>query len=114
MGNLFDNLQKTVFKKVQKTMGYPATWQPSAGGLTVSATVLFKDATKRAKLLNADYEPNKVLIEFQQGDFDALVELVRNTNAEEIVVVNGVQYGVLQITSVYDGKSYYAELEDLS
>ena len=111
MGNLFDNLQKSVFKTVQKTMGYALTWLPLAGGLQITANVLFKDATEREKILDQPYDVNKVMIEFHKGDLDALVTSVRKFGKEELVTINGISYGVLQIISKYDGKSYYAELQ---
>ena len=113
MGNIFDSMQKTAFKTVQKTMGYPATWTPSAGGEEQTAIVLFKDATARAKLLEVEYDPRLILIEWQLGDFDNLVKAVRKQGSEEIIKVNDQQFGVLQIISKYDGKTYVAEVEQL-
>lgn len=113
MANPFDAMQNTVFKTVQRTMGYPATWAPQAGGDTITATVLFKDATERAKILDVEYDPRKVIAEFQTGDLDALVTAVRSSKSEEVLIVNGQSYGVLQIISRYDGKTYYAEMQQL-
>lgn len=106
---LFDHLQHTAFKVVSQTMGYSASWQPLAGGALKTAVVLFKDATQTAKLLDQPFDPKLHLAEYQQGDFSGLFEAVNN-GAEEQIKVNGINYGVLDVTSKFDGKTYIATL----
>jgi hypothetical protein len=108
MSNIFDGLQETAFNIVTNTMGYPATWQPSTGELK-TANVLFKDATQTAKLLELPYDPKNSMIEYKQGDFNGLKEAV-DSGKEPVIEVNGIQYGVMEINTKYDGKTIVANI----
>ncbi|KQC02093.1 hypothetical protein [Pedobacter sp. Hv1] len=106
--NLFDTLQDTAFSIVSNTMGYTATWQPSVGEIH-TAEILFNDATKTAKLLDQEYSPKNCMIEYKSDDFTGLKESADAGN-EEIVTINGIQYGVLDVNSKFDGKTMLAHL----
>jgi hypothetical protein len=60
----FDNLQDNLFKQVKTTMGYAATWAPSAGGDVQTAIVLYNGPTEKEKLFSADYDPDKLKMEY--------------------------------------------------
>ena len=108
--NLFDGLQRTAFAIVENTMGYPASWQPSSGGAVQTATVLFKDASETAKLLQVEYDPRRAMIEYFIDYFPGLKVSVNNKN-DEIVFVNGLEYGVDEVTADADGKTLFAKLK---
>lgn len=109
MSNLFDDIQGSAFKVVTNTMGYDATWTPTAGGPEQTARVLFKDPTERAEMLNVDYDPGISMMEYYVGSFENLKPAVDAKN-DEIVTINGDQYGVQTARKKYDGKTFYAEL----
>jgi len=106
--NLFDGLQDTMLNVVTNTMGYLSTWQPSIGQLQ-TATVLYKDASQTAKILDQEYDPRNCMIEYKSFDFVGLRDLVDAGN-EIRITVNGLEYGVMKITSKYDGKTMIAQL----
>ncbi len=108
--NLFDDLQRGAFGVVTHTMGYAASWQPTAGGAVQTATVLFKDASQTARVLQIEYDPKRAMIEYYDGHFNGLKASV-NAKNDEVIMVNGVQYGVNAITADADGKTYIAHLE---
>jgi hypothetical protein len=108
--NLFDDLQQNAFGIVVNTMGYPASWTPSAGGELQTATVLFNDASQTAKLLDVEYDPQRAMIEYYKGFFTGLKASVDAKN-DEIIIVNGIPYGVNEIRAKYDGKTYFAHLQ---
>lgn len=110
MPNLFDGLQKSTFAVVTNTMGYSASWTPGAGGAAQTATVLFKDASETAKLLQIEYDPNRAMMEYYNTDFIGLKASV-NAKNDEIVIVNGISYGVNEIRAEFDGKTIVAQLQ---
>jgi hypothetical protein len=109
--NLFDSLQESAFSIVTNTMGYTASWQLSIGEAKL-ARVLFKDATETAKILDQVYSPKNCMIEYKQGDFPGLKEAA-DSGSEEMITINGLQYGVLEVNSEFDGKTLLAYLTKL-
>jgi hypothetical protein len=113
MGNLFDDAQNIAFDIVTKTMGYAATWTPSTGGSQQNANVLFKNPTAKYALDGqAEYNPNRYIMEYKMGDLNGLVTNV-NQSIVETVNVNAVDYYVRDVTAKYDGKTLIAILEPL-
>lgn len=112
MSNLFDSLQDTAFGIVTNTMGYSASWTPSSSAELITGPILFKNATETAKILDVPYNPKRCLMEYHVGVFNQLKPLV-DVGSEETVSINGIDYGVMQVTSKYDGKTFYAELQIL-
>lgn len=108
--NLFDGMQKTAFAVVATTMGYQAVWTTSAGGLQQTATVLFKDASQTAKLLEIEYDPQRAMIEYFDTDLTGLKAAV-DAKTDEFIFVNGVQYGINEIRAKWDGKTMHAHLQ---
>lgn len=106
--NIFDGLQDSVFRVVTNTMGYTVSWQPSTGQVQ-SAIVLFSDATQTAKILDVPYSPKNCLIEYKRGDLNGLKEAA-DAGREEIISMNGSDYGVLEVSSKFDGKTMVAHL----
>lgn len=109
MSNIFDALQDAAFNIVTNTMGYTASWTPSSGNPLI-ANVLFKDATQSAKLLDQIFDPKFCIAEYKYGDFTGLKEAADRGN-EEIIIINGITYGVLKVESDYDGKTLKAHLK---
>jgi hypothetical protein len=111
MGNLFDGLQVGVHTIVGKTMGYTATWAPSAGGPTQTAVVLFNEPTQKAEITDEDFEDIATKMEFLQGDFVGLVESVRN-NGVETIIISGVSYLTYgKVRQKFDGKTIIINLQ---
>lgn len=103
MSNLFDSLQNKAFSIVSDTMGYDAVW----GELV--ARVLFNDPSKKYELAGIDFEPTGYSMEYKEGDFTGLLELV-NSGDIAAVTINGASYSVLSVRKEFDGKTYVAQL----
>jgi len=114
MANLFDSLQDNTFDVTTNTMGYPATWQPKAGGPLQSATVLYNDNTQKYKLSNMDFEPEGYRVEYRLSFFTGLKQSVDEGIDEKIIVVlpeGSLQFDVRKVDSKFDGKTFTAYLE---
>jgi hypothetical protein len=110
--NLFDSIQDSVFNIAANTFGSVASWIPSDGFEVISGPILFKDATETAKILDKPYSPKNCMLEYKQGDFTGLFELAAG-GSEEVITINTLNYGVLNVTSKWDGKTFLAELQQL-
>jgi len=105
--NIFDGLQNTMFDTVTNTMGYDATW----GILT--ARVLFTGPTEKEKLKQADFDPDKLEMEYKAGDFGGLNELLDN-NEMQTVTIDGIgEFTVKSVSKKFDGKTFIARLQVL-
>lgn len=131
--NLFDGLQDSLMDTVANTMGYDGYWvnqgvynQSDFDGLDFNSDdfkthviassglskVLYNGPTEKEKLLDADYDPNKRVMEYKAGIFPNLFEQVRTSATLEEVVIEGI--GIFYVKSVkkkWDGKTYEAQLE---
>lgn len=116
--NPFDALQASMEGVVKTTFGYDATWQPSGaspGDPVYSARVLFKEPTAKSDLDGMIFMPTNYLIEYFVGDFPGLFELARDlSNADQVIIINGINYGVRSINKTYDGKTYKVIAEKLA
>lgn len=114
--NLFDNLQNAAFDVVTNTMGYSATWTPADVLISPkTAQVLYKGPSEKEKLLNADYSPDKLMLEYKQGMFPGLKESV-DINEQNVIRVNGlaggwVDFYVRSVGRLWDGNTFEARLE---
>lgn len=109
--NLFDGLQNAMFSTVTNTMGYSCTWQPQTGDLK-SAIVLYNGPTEKEKLFNAEYDPDKLRMEYQAGDLDGLFEAARSkTRLEEVTITDIGMFYVKSVKKKWDGKTFEAQLE---
>lgn len=110
--NVFDTLQSNVFNTVTNVMGYDASWTPSVGGAAQSAKVLFNGPSEKEKLFSADYDPEKLTMEYKEGDFPELQEAAGDGSLNEIVTISGHgEFYVRKVTKKFDGKTYEAMLE---
>lgn len=57
------------------------------------------------------YDPTTWEMEYNFGDFPGLRDLVDARISEEVVTIDGVQYHVRAIATVFDGKTYKATLQ---
>jgi len=118
MTNLFDGLQKAAFAIVANTFGNAATWQPSAGGALVSATVLYKDATEKHGLSDVDFNIERYIMEYQRGDFEGLHEAVKNGDTERVTIETSeavfLPFIVRRTETKYDGKTIVAYLNPVN
>lgn len=110
--NAFDSLQGAMMDTVTNVMGYEATWLPSTGGEMQSAKVLYNGPTEKEKLFDANFSPDKRMLEYFPGDFAELFELWRKNNSvEEITIVDIGTFYVKSVKKKWDGKTYEAQLE---
>lgn len=108
--NIFDGLQDTTFDVVTTTMGYDATWSPSAGGPTKTGRVLFNNPTESKKISEVEYDPYAYRMEYKKGVFNGLKQSA-DSNGTEIVTIKGQQYYVRQVAAKHDGNTLIAVLE---
>ena len=109
--NLFDNLQNTMFNAVTSTMGYDATWSASDGSGDQTARILFTGPTEIEKLKGADFDPEKLEMEYKKGDFAGLKELTDNNEMEKVTIAGIGYFRVKSVLKKYDGKTFIARLQ---
>jgi hypothetical protein len=111
----FDTLQDNLFKQVKTTMGYVASWQPSVGGDLQTATVLYNGPTEKEKLFSVDYDPDKLVMEYQDIDFIGLKLAVdTDPDAEQVIITlssGDVIFKVKAVSRKWDGKTFEAHLK---
>lgn len=111
--NLFDDLQQKAQSIVEHTMGYDATWAPSAGGTAITGRVLLNKPTQKESIGEIDYEALRPRMEYFEGQFPGLLESVRANNTEN-VIINGIEYTCFQKGSgKFDGKTIIIFLDEL-
>lgn len=110
MGNMFTSLQDVLLNTVNNTMGDAASWIPSAGGAAITATVLYNGPTEKEKLLDANYNPDKITIEYKVGDLPGLKEAVDTGDVETITVTPYGNFSIKSIETKWDGKTIIAHL----
>lgn len=108
--NIFDDLQDMMFDAVSDTMGYDAVWITAIP--QKNARVLLKEPNEEYDLNGVRYSPFNYMMEYRLGEFDGLVDNVRQ-NEDERVSINGTEYYVRTVQAVYDGKTYRALLEKI-
>lgn len=108
--NLFDNLQSAMFDTVTATMGYNATWIPAAGGQSQTKEVLYNGPTEKEKLFDANYDPEKLNMEYKEGVFTGLKESVDSGTTETVTIENIGTFKVRGVKKLFDGKNYKATL----
>jgi len=103
--NVFDGLRETAFKVVATTMGFNATWDGN------TYRVLFREPSEEEQLGQVKYNPSVVHIEYQEGDFPGLSELVSDGDYTQEVTIKAVTYYVRDVNQKVDGRNYEARLE---
>lgn len=112
MSSLFDSIQNTAFDVVTSVFGEKlATWSPAAGGAVQTATVLYRDPTDREKVSGVEFGtvPTPVC-EYRKPFLNGLFESAQERNAE-VITINSIQYDVLSVEKLADGKTYKASLQ---
>lgn len=90
-------------------MGYDATWHASGGDQV--GRVLFNDPSKKTPLAGVQFQPDGIVMEYHDGTFPGLFELVYGGDYEQEVTINDTRYVVRHVAKEYDGKSYVARIE---
>lgn len=108
----FTVLQEKVFDIVTNIMGYDATWTPVDGGSVLSGKVCFKDPHSDLELAGFQFTPKTKIAEWKAGDFAGL-ETAFNSGLERLVI-EGHQYSVIHVKSLWDGKTYQAVMEQIT
>lgn len=106
----FDSHQRNMVDKVNSLFGELAEWSPSVGGPTLTGSILFKDASQALELSDISYDPKHVIAEFLDNDFTGLRDAA-NSNQNEVITINEVDYYVRIVRNKYDGKTNVAVLE---
>lgn len=106
----FDGYQRNAVNKVNNLFGEPAEWSPSQGGTTLTGSVLFKDPSQALELSDITYNPKHIIAEFIDNDFAGLRDAA-NSNQNEVITINGIDYWVRIVRNKYDGKTNIAVLE---
>lgn len=115
--NLFDNLSGKVFGVCSKVMGYDASWDPSTGGSTLTARVLFGEPTMDDRLgeYGDVYTLRTFFMEYYEGSFPLLFSNVQN-DLEEVVqiTIDDIQrsFYVSSEECKYDGRTYRVRLNE--
>jgi len=100
-----------MFATVTNTMGYDATWLPPAGGSQQLARVLFAGPTEKEKLKSADFDPEKLEMEYKAGDFEGLKELADDNEMPVITIIQIGEFTVKSVAKKFDGKTFVARLQ---
>lgn len=111
--NIFDNLQKVAFGVVSSAMGYNAEWSPLQGGEMKNARVLYKDATDKHSLSDAEFDYEDFQMEYNKGDFEGLKQSSDVGNVETIVIFftgYSKSFYVQRVKTKFDGKTFVAKL----
>ncbi len=107
----FDSMQSNAVDKVNNLYGYPAVWIPSDSSQQQTAPILFKDPSSAQDLSGIqEYDPLKILMEYKNTDLVGLRDAA-NSNKNETVTIEGVDFWVRQVNPKYDGKTFVAVLE---
>ena len=103
-----------MFATVANTMGYTATWLPSAGGAAITATVLYKGPTIKEKLFDAAYSPDNLTLEYKVEDLQGLKQSVDEGNEECITITGIATFVIRSIQTTFDGKTITANLQQVT
>jgi hypothetical protein len=104
-------MSKNLHGTVSRTMGYEAVWTPYDNSVEAeTAVVLLREPTKSEELAGVAYAPVNSMMEYHEGTFPNLKTLA-DKGSNERITVNGVEYVVLSVRKIYDGRSYLAKLE---
>jgi len=109
---IFDRLKNNMFDITLNVMGYDASWTNSQTAEILTAKVHFKYPTPPEDLAGVEYFPQEPYMEFKQGDFEGLKELV-DDNSTETVIIDGRSYYVRSVDRKYDGDTLTAVLADI-
>jgi hypothetical protein len=105
-------------------MGYNATWAPSNADFLntefdtdefvtnqpIPGKVLYNGPTEREKLFDANYDPEKLNMEYKDGVFRGLKESIDSGTAETVTIENIGTFRVRGVQKLFDGKNYKATL----
>lgn len=111
MANLFDRYQSNAFNAILSVMGSQAEWSKTPSQKLVSR-VLLNSPTKTAKIFEMEFNPSACSIEYYEGEFQGLRELV-DQGRDIILNVDGKDFGVKMVIASYDGKSLIAQIEEI-
>lgn len=111
MANPFDRLKRTVFRVVEKQMGYRAEWN------NITEPCLFNYPTGTQDLSGAAFAPLNFVMEFRSDRFPGLWDFVRDGDNQEVVIhglenyPNGRRFYTRQAVSDFDGETMQILLE---
>jgi hypothetical protein len=107
----FDRLQKSAFDRVTNLYAHAATWSPSAGGDAQTGSILWADPTDIMELSDIQFTPSLVFAEYFDTYFVGLKTAVDDTNNDEVMIIDAVEYNVRYVRKKYDGRTHIAVLE---
>lgn len=110
--NLFDGLQSTMFDTVTNTMGYQAMWTGTpAGSIQQIAWILYTGPTEKEKIFQADFDPEKLIMEYKAGDFIGLKDLQDDNQLQDVLIVGIGTFKIKSVKLKFDGKTFEARLQ---
>lgn len=112
-GSFFDDIQKTAFDVTRAVFGFSASWDPSDGSPSFTGMVNLQNPSELAQLSGVFYDPSSWEMEYYEGDFKGLFEIVRSKASIETITVNDQLFQVKSISKIHDGKTFKAELQPL-
>lgn len=110
MENVFDSLKAQTFDQIATTMGYDA----ECNGM--KARVLFNWPSVGEKVSEHQYDFDRPTIEFKEGDWPGVRELIE-AKEDVIIEVRGKEYYALKIIGdkniAHDGETYKVILQEI-
>lgn len=110
MDNVFDTLKAQTFDVIATTMGYDAVCQG------VAARVLFNSPSVEEKVSAHDYAYERPTLEFKEGDWPGVRDLIE-AKEDVVITVRGIDYYALKIVgegkTAHDGETYKVILEEI-
>ena len=111
----FQPIQNAVFDKTIQLYGQQCTWKKTGGDVVDS--VLFNDPTDALRfqivagrgLAHVGYNNGDVIqpyIEYREGQFSGLFELVYNKDVNQYLIIRGVKYVTIKTSTFFDGQTY--------
>jgi hypothetical protein len=110
-GTFFDDMQNTVFETVKEVFGPEVSWTSIDQLASYTGKILFKNPTEELQTAGVFYDPQTWMMEYKEGDFPGLKERVDARGTPEIVVIDGANFVVKSIDTVFDGKTFRAHLQ---
>ena len=112
MGSVFDNLRDITFDTTKRVFGYRCSWTATTGGATYTGLVHFKNPTEEVRMQGVQYDQNDWQMEYREGDFPTLFNLVEERrDPPEVVNIDDQEYYVMSVVQIFDGATFRATLK---
>lgn len=117
---LFQEEEEICFDVILNQYGQDCTWEKDGGDVT--DLVLFNDPTAERRfamiagrgLNHVGYDNAEIVvpsIEYLEGQFDGLFDLVYNQDLNQYITTGGKRYVATKSSSLFDGQTYIIGLQ---